>query len=180
MIPLGVLGSAHVSASSGAVVFSDNFNRADGALGPNWTAGSYAPTISSNRAIATTNSLTFATAVATSPSADMYVQARIKRLSTDSCGVMARTTAGYYWRSLGTSWKLFKFTPSQTELAAFTFTPAGDPLIRIECRGSNIRTYIDGTLYANVTDTEIAEGGVGQFRLYRTSDWLDDFEMGTL
>lgn len=185
MIPLGIVASGRHSN----VVFTDNFNRADGSLGSNWTDVT-ALAISSNKVTGSTGSACLGVTVPALPTAAGYAQLTITTGGggSSSQGVMIRmpggtTQTGYLWRYSGSgATQLFV-------VSASTYTAIGSPYsatltapftLRIEAQGSTIRGYVDGVQRQSTTDATNSSGTHAGVRLTGTTVRADDFEMGSL
>lgn len=171
-----------------AVTFSDDFNRADGALGTDWV------NLNGTKLVIVSNSVTSPDAgtnhTATVPSvasADAYSELTITTIGgSTSMGVGARlqtgSETGYMWRYNGTNCQLFSVsTGSFTAIgSAYTATLTAPFTLRIECEGTAIRGYVDGVLRASTTSSVTSGAGHGSCRLQGTGVRGDNFAMGTL
>jgi hypothetical protein len=186
-----------VRAKLGAVTFTDSFNRANGALGANWTAVGTAPVIVSNKATPTANS-TECQAMWSAPvsgASGRYVQAVCTPNSgTNSfLGVLLMTstagTDGYHAQisGSGTRVALYRRTGGASTLIGSdgtqTITNGVGYLVKIT-RASNgdIVVTVDGSTRISVNDTTHSPSYAG-IQAYTggvsTLDTVDDFEAGT-
>lgn len=140
---------------------------------------------------------------ATPPSADYYVQAVCRHGDPTSSnalvGVVARcdeTGANRYQAYLfggsagNRGLRLVKSVAgSGTTLGTYLFDWAGNTnyTIKLECRGSTIRVFLDGVERINVTDTSISSANKGGIRLVAAGSsldpnhaWVDNFEVDVL
>ena len=169
---------------------SDDFNRADGAPGSNWTehtAGSYL--IVSNRLVRQSGGddrIYWATAMS---GTDYYVQARFYGFADNNySGVFARRVGdnryvGAWDQSEGGRWQIHKHDPFYNLINSST--EAGSPtgvVVRLEVEGTALRLYVDGVLKASGTDSSLTTGtSVGiTSTLYGGTPTIDDFEAGPL
>ena len=187
----GVLTILHPQEASAATV-SDNFNRADGGLGGNWTtvAGTSAPKIVSNTLQAgTPGALNSAYWSAGTFGADQFAQASLPNSSGTQYGpgiaVRLSGTKGYflwYGNSPGTVslWRMDGSSSSSwTELAQsapLTVSPSSDVWM-IQAVGSTISGYQNGNLVVQATDTHITSGSPGVW-MYYSSNQIDNWSGG--
>ena len=183
MIPAGILGSAR----SGPGVFTDGFNRADGAIGANWANIENSLVVVSNRAGGSSAATNVASATTPTAGNDGYAQVEVATVGGTSMGIMARmpgTVAhtGYLWRYSGTACQLFKVVAgTATALGtAYTATLTAPFTLRIEVSGSTITGYVDGVQRQQVTDTGLTTGSYCGLRVVNTTARYDNFEMGNL
>jgi len=171
-----------------SVLATDDFNRADGALGANWTAlvdggGGSAPSISSNQVVA--NGGTYGAGIYSaipSPNANQYAQ--IVKTGTNYCGPAVRMS-GSTWGTV--NWVGYFDNGSiqmtvngslSTLGSGYTFVGGGNPVMRIEAVGSNYTIFLNGVQdTAPVTDATLSTGTFGLVT-YLNVATLDDFEGG--
>lgn len=191
MIPLGVLASSYVAPAGGYTytpIFTDDFNRADGELGSNWTNRIYSSVILSNEVKhINQGAYCLSYTVATAPSADMYAEVDLTYLAQWEASVTVRnggapdTRSCYIFGYNGIdNCSLVKIVGStRTTLATYSATLTAPARLRIEAQGSDIRGYVNGVLRASATDTSLTAGrrgglrGLGQGR-------YDNFEFGSI
>jgi Putative esterase len=177
-----------------ATTVSDNFNRADGGLGSNWTtvAGTSAPKIVSNVLRAgTPGALNSAYWSASTFGADQFAQASLPGSSGTQYGpgiaVRLSSTKGYflwYGNSPGTVslWRMDGSGSSNwTQLAQsapLTMSPSSDVWM-IQAVGSTISGYQNGNLVVQATDTHITSGSPGVW-MYYSSNQLDNWSGGNM
>ena len=158
--------SVLVPQEASAATVSDNFNRANGPLGSNWTtvAGTAAPAIVSNTLRAgTASKVNSAYWSASTFGNDQFAQASLPNSSASQYGpgiaVRLSSSKGYFlwygnspntvslWRmDSATSWTQLK------QSAALTVTPSSD-VWKIQAVGSTISGYQNGNLVVQATDT---------------------------
>ena len=194
----GTVGSSDITniavtcAANSSSVVSDNFNRADGGLGGNWTtvAGTSAPKIVSNTLQAgTPGALNSAYWSASTFGADQFAQASLPNSSGTQYGpgiaVRLSGTKGYflwYGNSPGTVslWRMDGSSSSSwTQLAQsapLTMSPSSDVWM-IQAVGSTISGYQNGNLVVQATDTNITSGSPGVW-LYYSSNQIDNWSGG--
>lgn len=174
--------------------FTDDFNRADNATpGNGWTVvNGLWPIVSNQLKDNNTSTSAFVAQGSTAANSnDQFAQVTMVTLVA-SVGVLARITDaanGYYAfrRATGTTMSLYKF-PVGGSLATFgtaaTYTQVAGDVLRIECEGTTIRGYVNGTLLCTATDSSIdgsAGHGVGIRVGANASGMLfDDFSAGTI
>ena len=192
----GTVGSSDITniavtctANSSSIV-SDNFDRADGALGSNWTTvpGTAAPEIVSNTLrVGTASALNSAYWSASTFGDDQFAQASLPNSSgtQDGPGIAVRLsgTRGYflwYGNSPNTVslWRMDSST-SWTQLAQstpLTVLPSSDVWM-IQAVGSTISGYQNGNLVVQATDTNINSGSPGVW-LYYSSNQIGSWSGG--
>ena len=175
-----------VQNASGLTV-SDNFNRADGGLGANWTtvAGTAAPTIA-NQVLqpGTANTLNSAYWSANTFGSDQYVQATMPASSGNNFGpgiaVRLSSSKGYFlWYGNSSNevsiWRMDSVSgwTELTQSSALTVNAATD-VWKLQAVGSTISAYQNGTRVAQATDPNITTGAPGVWMYYgnnRISNW---------
>src|SRR6201994_4882158 len=173
-----------------AATVSDNFDRANGALGSNWTTtpGTAAPQISGNTLHAgTASSLNSAYWSASTFGNDQFAQGTLPGSSGGNYGPgLAVRLSGakghflWYGNSANTVslWRMDSAS-SWTQLkssSALTVTPATD-VWKIQVVGSTISGYQNGTLVVQTTDTSITAGSPGVW-LYYANNQIDNWSGG--
>src|ERR1700744_551069 len=174
-----------------AATVSDNFDRANGALGSNWTTtpGTAAPQISGNTLHAgTASSLNSAYWSASTFGNDQFAQGTLPGSSGGNYGpglaVRLSGAKGYFlWYGNSTNtvslWRMDSAS-SWTQLKAsgtLTVTPATD-VWKIQVVESTISGYQNGTLVVQTTDTSITAGSPGVW-LYYANNQIDNWSGGT-
>lgn len=173
-----------------AVLFSDNFNRSNGALGGNWATISGSPAVSSNHMTASGASVGLAINPAATGYPDQAVQATMLYGSTATYYgyLVARSDATFanaYYINCYISGAggnpyvdLYKRVNSQTvRLATVWFTPDNTTshTFRLECVGTRLRVYIDDVLWLDFNDASISGGDYVGCASYGSGCWWDDF-----
>jgi len=173
-----------------ATSLSDNFNRANGGLGSNWTtvAGTAAPQIvGSVVTVGTASALNSAYWSANTFGGDQFAQASLPNSSSTQYGpgiaVRLSSSRGYFlWYGNSSStvslWRMDSST-SWTQLgqsAALTVTPSTD-VWKITAVGSTISGYQNGNLVVQAADASIASGSPGVW-LYYASNQIANWSGG--
>ena len=182
--------STLLAQEASATTVSDNFDRADGALGSNWTTvpGTAAPEIVSNTLrTGTASALNSAYWSASTFGDDQFAQASLPNSSGTQYGpgiaVRLSGTKGYflwYGNSPNTVslWRMDSST-SWTQLAQstpLTVSPSSDVWM-IQAVGSTISGYQNGNLVVQATDTNINSGSPGVW-LYYSSNQIGSWSGG--
>lgn len=178
------LWSASASATPAAAVsvpFSDTFTAADGTnlsahaadTGQSWTAVVGTMLIAANEVYASASPATYRSSY-TAASADAYVQATFKFLSTLASSanwLLCRSTATNTWYqggyqqngASGEGWYIGKTVAGTFSVIGFlAASPTGSKVLRLETQGTTIRLLVDGVQVISVTDSSItAAGNVG-------------------
>jgi len=190
------------------VTVSDDFNRADGAVGASWTAliGTWA--IATNKCRCTTIGGTFGYYLRYDTdvgSADMYAQAVTSSSQTDpfdNTGILVRGATGATQQSYqfatnhnsntASFWRLVPGTETQLRLAGnsgtgspeLTVAIASGDTLRLEITGSLLRGKVNGALVACTRDTTITTGQRGGLNAYNNTaahfSEQDNFQAGPL
>ena len=187
----GLLTIQHAQEASATTV-SDNFNRADGPLGSNWTTvpGTSAPKIVSDILRAgTPGALNSAYWSASTFSNDQFAQASLPNSSGTQYGpgiaVRLSGSKGYFlWYGNSSNtvslWRMDS-SSSWTQLAqspSLTLSPSSD-VWKIQAVGSTISGYQNGNLVVQATDTNIKSGSPGVW-MYYSSNQLDNWSGGNV
>lgn len=169
----------------------DNFNRANGALGANWTnqfAGSgQAMAISSNQAGANLNATGGASYTAISPAPDQFAQTVVSVVTATAhgagVGVRVASGRGYFCAESTTTLELTKYQfgagpPTATFATTGVSGTSGD-IIRIEAFGPNLTCYRNGVSTLTGSDTGFTNGNPGILVNDNTAR-VDNFSGGNL
>lgn len=166
-----VASGADVYTPSGITV-TDDFNRANGGIGSNWTQVNGTWTVSSNTANQTGSVGQYYSAVytATAPTSNDYtVSADVENdTSGAGVGVFARASTsdvtGYGLIGFALdNFYLIRLNGGTETILAIMSAMASGPIYRIdlEVSGTTIRGRIDGGAWTEVTDSNISSGGWG-------------------
>lgn len=172
-----------------AVTVSDDFNRADGALGSNWTtmSGTQAPQIASDELTASSDAVPNAAYW----SANTFSNSQFAQASMPSVpganfgpgiGVRFANSRGYFlWYGNSSDtvsiWRMDN-PGSWTQIAASgSLTITNTDVWRIEAVGNTITGYQNGNQVVQVTDATYANGSPGVW-LFHTANQIDDWSGG--
>lgn len=181
---------------SASVVFADNFNRADGGLGSEWTKHTGAdPAIVGNKVSATYSGTAEMTASFNHAlAADQWAEADVTTTvtATDS-GIMvpvARVSSDgqslyYPWiNPAGPAVALWRRVSGGYANVYGSEVPIASKncKLRIEAQGTTLRVYVDGVLKITATDSNLATGkaGIWQYLNATGTITLDNFRCGEL
>jgi hypothetical protein len=187
----GLLTILHAQEASATTV-SDNFDRANGGLGSNWTTvpGTGAPQIVSNTLrVRTAGALSSAYWSASTFSSDQFAQASLPNSSGTQYGpgiaVRLNGSKGYFlwYGNSSNTVSLWRMDSSSSETllkqsAALTVSPSSD-VWKIQAVGSTISGYQNGKLVVQATDTNITSGSPGVW-LYYSSNQIDNWSGGNV
>jgi hypothetical protein len=165
----------HVLGHDATVAYSDDFNRANGAIGANWSAldsgAAAVATIVSNEAVGTGGGANWSYWSANSIGADQFSEVVIGTIGTNGTAPIVRAVAGaggdayYLYINQGARtariWKVdagsFSAVGSEISIPAVV---AGQ-VFRLEVEGTTLRAYRNGTLIDTTTDSSHASGQPG-------------------
>ena len=177
-----------------AVVYSDDFNRADGALGASWATFDGNPlAIVSNKVVTSATGNRAATwettlandqwaegdVVTTTPTENQCIAPSVRMQGTNSglYYVWLNPTNGNVelWRRIGAG--------SYGQLGSGVSVGVTSAKLRIEAEGTTIRAYSDGVLRITQTDANMTNGKAGMWAYSTTTTpmpTLDNFRCGEL
>ena len=191
----GTVGSANItnvavtcttSGGSGTLTASDDFNRADGALGSNWTAMSDgAMTISSQVVAGGSSGQSGDTRTAETYASDQYSQVQVTSTQLTGgqwIGPAARAQNSdlyvgiYFWNGGSPQLRLYKRTSgSWTQLGSSYSTSglAAGATLGLTATGSTISFLLNGSPVITVTDTSLTGGapGIMAYGTARADNW---------
>lgn len=170
-------GQATVGPASGAV-FSDTFNRADGALGGNWSGTA---TITSNQAKQVGFGTVYDTNSTAPGTANYDVQADLSPGALASggsigIGIMARysDTNNYYLLWLdqgGTSMILYEVVGgAYNAINSGSYTLTNPITIKLSCQGTAIKGYAGGVQIVSATNGTHTGAGITGLRAFNPDD----------
>lgn len=178
-----------------ALPATDNFNRADGAVGSNWTAlqnsggAATGHQIISNQCKAGGEVYCFSRWNADSFAADQYSQWKAVNTNAYS-GLMVRMNAsgyvdGYQWLMYfgGVTGVLYRLDDGAfTQIANDPLQPASGSICKLTVEGSSLKMYDDGVQTgATQTDATYGTGSAGMFCAYVSGAAIvDDWEGGNV
>jgi hypothetical protein len=187
----GLLASPLLENHAYATTVSDNFNRANGALGSNWTTvtGTNAPKIVSNVLKAgTAGAINSAYWSANTFSGNQFAQANLPASSGSNWGpgiaVRLSNSKGYFLWYGNTAntvsiWRMDS-SSSWTQIAASgTLTIAATDVWMLQANGSVITAYQNGKQVASVTDTHYTTGSPGVW-LWFSNNQITNWSGGDL
>lgn len=167
---------------------TDNFNRADGGLGANWTtAGGFsALTIVSNTckgSFGSQHNVSVYTGAGTAP-ADQYAQFKVTN-PAGFIGPVLRHDGGtafytcYYNAGTATIYKWSGGSANQIGSGS-TITPAVNDVVYLEAVGTALTMKVNGATVCTATDSSITAAGYVGIDLYDNVAAVDDFEGGAV
>lgn len=167
---------------------ADDFNRADGPLGANWTAQSGDWAVAANVAAQTLTVGAYLVTRFTGTPPDTVnhsVTAQVRNdATTAGVGVVVRASGANetYYALVGfgdVPWYIFRMVAGvETALTTFGYMATNTTYaVELEVDGTTIRARIDGGAWTSVTDTAIASGGWGILAYGSTTAnrWIDGF-----
>jgi len=179
------------TAVSAPPAYSDNFNRANGSLGSNWTVieGTWAITSDTAWATAVGSQSDAGAYYNGSPLADCYSQVTVVALPVGGtyAGPAVRmsqgtgsTINGYGFYVTGTTWYLIKQVNGvHTNLATGSHTLASSDVLYIQAQGTTISAQINGSQVASVTDSTYTSGYQGMvYQFGSASTTMDAWQGG--
>lgn len=174
---------------------SDNFDRANGPLGANWTGDEGVIEIVSNQADAISTAGVYCRARYTGTpmdSANHYSQALVRRQSagiTNKGGVSARQAGSantcyvFFWNDesvdFGVGIKSL-VAGTETDLAYATGVYTIDKTLRLEVNGTTIRGLLDAVQVISVTNSAVAAGTFAGLWVYLLEGLWNDFDAADL
>jgi len=182
--------------------FTDDFNRANGALGSNWESNNTAPgatnTIASNKVGTQTGSARAFSQVKSSilaAASDQYSQISVATYdSGDQFGVSVRGSAPssaencyFFWNDGGGNWLLRKVVAGSISLLATQAQTGGAAVpsppftMRLEVSGTTLTGKINGTtVITAAAGSDFSGGRPGFVTYYTNTTTLDNFDGGDL
>jgi hypothetical protein len=146
----------------------DNFSRANGGLGSNWTTMNAGLTISSNQVTANTGSdASSLWAAGSSFAPDQFSEFTVTSYNgtAEFPGVLVRASGTNNWYScLADSTTIFlqkNVAGTKSNLSSGSSTGAAGDVIRAEVQGSTITCYKNGAAVLTATDTALTSGSPG-------------------
>lgn len=167
-----------------ALPATDNFNRADGGLGANWTGSVGADLqIVSNEVVGTVGSDCSMYWSADAPDAAQYAQVTITN-TVQYRGPLVRTSATD-WVALdagaATDWKIEWYNSGDWTQIGSTYAtaPADNDVAKITADGTAFKGYINGTERISGSNASAPASGYGGIYIYYNGT-ADNFEVGNL
>lgn len=187
-------GYARVYISEGGRVqtATDDFNRANGSIGANWTVSSgNVFEVDTNRLKHTSASGAGGVAryTATSFPADQYASVKLAVLG-NAVGPVVRAGASQVYLFIGSApgyWDLVRvnyITVAAVGLASNNAgpTPAAGDVLELRAEGTSLRGYVNGALIVSATDSVLTSGspGIMGYGAAGGTDRVDDFAAGAI
>jgi len=167
-----------------STLFSDNFNRADGGLGANYTDLIAGMAISSNQVAGIAGDAATYYSGGT-PGANCWAQIKFATKTAGGGNLGIRLNTGtfdtYFFSALTGSASISRQDAGVPTVLGSTFTtPANGTLVRIEMRSSTISVYYDDVLQTTRTDATYSSAGHTFFSCNGSAHRYDDFATGSL
>ena len=170
-------------------VVTDDFNRADGGLGANWTNNSgFSPlAIVSNTCKGSgggAHNVASYTAAGTAP-ADQYAQFKVTTTGGFIGPVLRSNGTGtfytcYYNAGAATIYKWIGGSATQIDTGCAALTPAINDVVYLEVLGSALTFKVNGVSVCTATDSSITGAGYTGIDIFDTGAAVDDFQGGAL
>lgn len=178
-------------------VFTDDFNRANGALGADWTITAANPSVDTNRCyIPATTGLILQNNIVLG--LDQYTQCKITQHATGPKSLAVRAwnpgpgtrMSGYGLEFLNGSVELYRYdvwngsnlsgAPSRNLLDSWGGAFVNGDILRLEVLGTSLIGYVNGTPVVSALDAVISTAESAGFLISfsGTAGFIDDFETG--
>ncbi len=170
---------------------TDDFNRADGGLGANWTSSKFVsnpPQIASNKAVGgfVAGGISSAIYTGSSFTNDQYSKAVVATIGAGDISVWVRATSpgnsvdGYYAEfTSGVHVQIFKTSSQLISSVVALGTLVATDVVELRVSGTTLSAYLNGALLVQCTDSDHASGSPG-FELDITATSIDSWEGGNL
>ena len=190
--PLIELSGQYWKLGSSTQIASDNFNRADGGLGANWTQFGNSNLVIVSNAVASDEGGGNPSAAywnANSFANDQYSQATVLHAAgtgSGGSGVTVRWVngvGGYAATFHGSTWDIrFLYSNGNaTLLTSGSGTFADNDVIKLQIIGSTLTLFQNGTSIGTTTDTTYVSGHPGMYDVsYALTSFLDDWSGGNV
>lgn len=167
-----------------STLFTDNFNRANGGLGGNYTDLIAGMAISSNQVAGIAGDAATYYSGGT-PGANCWAQIKFATKTAGGGNLGIRLNTGtfdtYFFSALTGSASISRQDAGVPTVLGSTFTtPANGTVVRLEMRGSTISVYYDDVLQTTRTDATYSSAGRTFFSCNGAAHRYDDFSTGTL
>lgn len=167
-----------------STLFSDDFNRANGGLGGNYTDLIAGMAISSNQVAGIAGDAATYYSGGT-PGANCWAQIKFATKTAGGGNLGIRLNTGtfdtYFFSALTGSASISRQDAGVPTVLGSTFTtPADGTVVRLEMRGSTISVYYDDVLQTTRTDATYSSAGRTFFSCNGAAHRYDDFSTGTL
>jgi hypothetical protein len=163
----------------------DNFNRANGGLGSNWTAATGGPFLISANVVPAPGGTVVANWNANTFAADQFSEVTMPVVGTAFGGPAVRISGSNNWYSCleSTSGNLMTIQKnvngSLTSLVNTGITPANGDLVRAEVAGTTITCRQNGAVINSTSDSSLASGSPGM-DVQSTAATFDNWSGGNL
>lgn len=167
-----------------STLFTDNFNRADGGLGANYTDLIAGMAISSNQvAGAAGDAATYYNGG--TPAANCWAEIRFSTKTATGGNLGIRLNTGtfdtYFFSATTGSASISRQDAGVPTVLGSTFTtPSNGAVVRVEMRGATISVYYDDVLQTTRTDATYPSAGRTFFSCNGSAHRYDDFATGSL
>jgi hypothetical protein len=176
------VANATPAVPTGAL-YTDNFNRSNGALGSPWVVFDGGLLVSSNHC-GTPDAGLHTSRYNQTFNADQWTEADLTGVGAGILGPCVRFTSGgdfYYTWVNGANISIFKrVSGTYTQVGSNGPAWTASAKYRLEAQGTTIRLYVAGTLVITATDSSIASGQPGLLGANSTSVTADNFRCGDL
>lgn len=167
-----------------STLFTDNFNRANGGLGGNYTDLIAGMAISSNQVAGIAGDAATYYSGGT-PGANCWAQIKFATKTAGGGNLGIRLNTGtfdtYFFSAITGSASISRQDAGVPTVLGSTFTtPANGTVVRLEMRGSTISVYYDDVLQTTRTDATYSSAGRTFFSCNGAAHRYDDFSTGTL
>lgn len=169
-----------------STLFSDNFNRANGALGADWTSLGGAGTVGSNQYVCPgTAGVDYYDNGTPGAAAWTQITASTRVAAANYHVIALRLDTGVFnWYEVNWDTSNARIVRvdggAGTNLGATLTPPANGDVVRIEMRSSTISVYYNDVLQTTRTDSTYSAAGRSAIIALGSSGRLDDFSTGTL
>lgn len=172
-----------------SVIATDNFNRADGGLGANWTSVSGTWSIVSNEVrLDASGSISYYSGAGAAPN-DQYAQvvmgSAVGNGADSGCGPAVRINGSdlYFMAGGDTDTRVYKrISGGYTQLGSTGPSVAPGDVLYLEVQGTTLIAKKNGSSICGspITDNAISSGNAGMWGYTDAtfSDFVDDFEFG--
>jgi hypothetical protein len=173
---------------------TDDFNRADGALGSNWSVvspESVSPVISGHQLTAAPGVSTYAFYTGITYGNNQFAQVTtasglgvVNLMVRASNYAVANHANGYIGQTFDTGWRILRLDDGVETVvnAGGSYTRNDGDVFYLEAKGSTITFKRNGTVLGTITDTTYTSGVAGMiFYVGKTTPlMLDDWQSGTV
>ena len=169
---------------------ADDFNRADGGLGANWTTttGNSAPVIATNEATSSGAGTFSARYTATGAPNDQYAEVTVGTVVSGSndegvgpaCRIQSGVETFYLAQGNSLQTRLYRCSSGAFTLLGEGYGVVAGDLLRLTCNGSTISVQLNGYTIISATDANIGSGDAGIWITSTGSGRINAFAFGNL